>query len=165
MDINGSNKIPYGIMAENTMFTLLWHLRPRRSFLTGMIIRDFYPGHPYWFNIFAHVLSKGQGKYPYFKYYYKNIVFLTPGEHALLDQGTEEARISYALDVEERSGGRITADWDRIKKLEEELLEEYHKYFPSTKGMMIGIKYNIQEVHLIVSMLNKVYIEGLKQKH
>jgi len=151
-------------LAEATIFKIIWMTRPRKSFLTGQWLRDFQQGNPLWFNLFAHVLPKGQNKYPYFKHYMKNIVLLTPGEHALLDQGTEEARISYAMDIEERSGGRITADWAKLKKLEEELKEEYKKYFPSTRGMMVGQKYNLVEQQMIIGMLNERFMHGLKEK-
>jgi hypothetical protein len=150
-------------VAEITIFNLIWKTRERKSFLTGTWLRTFEDS-PLFFNCFAHVLAKGQNKYPYFKYYMKNIVLLTPGEHALLDQGTEEARISYALEVEERSGGKITADWPKLKALEQELLGEYKKYFPSTRGLMIGQKYNLMEQQAIIGMLNERYMESLKKK-
>jgi len=149
-------------IAESTIFHILWKIRPQKSFLTGMWLRNF-EGTPLWYNCFAHVLAKGQNKFPHFRHYMKNIVLLTPGEHALLDQGTEESRISYALDVEERTGGKGTADWAKLKALEDELRAEYKKYFPTTRGMMVGVKYNLMEVGSIVGMLNEKYIQSLRK--
>jgi len=145
------------------IFNVIWKTREHKSFLTGAWLRD-YQNTPFFFNCFAHVLAKGQNKFPYFRFYYKNIVLLTPGEHALLDQGTEEARITYALEVEEKTGGKGTADWAKLKALEEELRIEYKKYFPTTRGLMVGQKYNLTEQQMIVGMLNERYMESLKKK-
>jgi len=152
-----------GKVAESMIFKTIWITRSRRSFLTGIWLREFHPGHPFWFNLFAHVLPKAMNKYPYFRFYYKNIILLTPGEHALMDQGTEEARISYALELEERTNGKNTADWAKIKALEEELKVEYGKYFPTRRGLIIGYKYSLTEQLEIVGMLNKKYLESLKK--
>ena len=150
-------------LAERTIFEVIWKTRPRKSFISGSILRDMEQT-PFFYNCFAHILAKGQNKYPYFKHLYKNIQLLTPHEHHLLDNGTEEQRISYSLDIEERSGGKITADWAKLKALEEELKKEYKHYFPSTRGLMIGIKYNLAEVGAIIGMLNERYMESLKKK-
>lgn len=109
------------------------------------------------FNCFAHVLAKGLNQYPYFKYYAKNIVLLTPGEHALLDQGTEEARISYALDVK-------SANWQPLYDLREELKKEYEKVFPSRRGLIIGYKYSPEEVMIKIGHLNEKYFKSLLKK-
>jgi len=152
-----------GKVAEVTIFRVIWTIRSRQSFLSGLWLRDFHPGQPLWFNLFAHVLAKGQNKYPFFRFYYKNIILLTPNEHFLLDQGTEEQRISYSLDVEEKSGGKNKADWGRIEALRQELLQEYDKYFPRRKGLIIGYKYSLEEQQQIVGMLNEKYIDDLKK--
>ena len=76
---------------------------------------------------------------------------------------TEEARISYALELEERTNGKNTADWAKIKALEEELKVEYGKYFPTRRGLIIGYKYSLTEQLEIVGMLNKKYLESLKK--
>jgi len=98
------------------------------------------------------------------KYYYKNIVLMTPLEHHLYDFGTEEQRIHYALELEEKSKGKVTADWQALKDLEDELKVEYRKYFPTTRGLMVGQKYNLTEQQMIVGMLNERYMESLKKK-
>jgi len=113
--------------------------------------------------MFAHVLAKGQNKFPYFRNYLKNIVLLTPGEHALYDDGTEEARILYSKEVEAASGGINKADWAKLEALKEELKAEYKKYFPSHKGLLIGIKYSPEEVHVIITKLNTMYLDECKK--
>lgn len=148
-------------MGMRKFFHIIWMTRPKKSFLTGLWLRSF-EGTALFYNMFAHVLAKGQNKYPYFRNYYKNIVLLTPGEHALYDNGTEEARIMYSQEVEASSGGKNKADWAKLEALAEELKAEYKKYFPSHKGLLIGIKYSPDEVHEIVTKLNVKYIEETK---
>ena len=92
----------------------------------------------------------------------RNIVLITPGEHALYDQGTAEARISYALEVEKASGGKNTCDWARLEALADDLRKEHKEYFPTRRGLIIGYKYNLQEVQEIIGMLNAKYIDELK---
>ena len=151
-------------ITEAMLFRIIWNVRSQRSFLTGTWLRNIQPGHPLWFNMFAHVLPKGMNKFPHFRFYLKNIVLLSPGEHALLDQGTAEARITYSQEVEEASKGKITADWSKIDVLAEELKEEYRKHFPTRRGLIIGYKYDIFEVQKIVGALNKKYIEDLRRQ-
>ena len=150
-------------LAERTIFEVIWKTRSRRSFITPTILRDMEQT-PFFYNCFAHILAKGQNKYPYFKCYYKNIQLLSPHEHHLWDNGTEEQRIAYSLEVEEKTGGKSTCDWAKLKALEEDLKKEYKKYFPSTRGMMIGIKYNLLEQQAIIGMLNERYMESLRRK-
>ncbi len=119
-------------------------------------------GTPFFFNMFAHVLPKAQNKYPHFRFYYKNIVLLTPGEHSLYDQGTAEARILYSQEVEKNSGGKITANWAGLEALAEELRGEYKKYFPTRRGLIIGYKYSLQEIQQIIGTLNAKYMTELK---
>lgn len=101
---------------EKVMFEQIWEEREHKSFLTGKPL-DYHLGKNTWFNLFAHVLSKAQNKYPKFKLYKKNIILLTPEEHRLLDHGTEDERRRYA----EEEG----CDWDLILELKEELKYEY----------------------------------------
>ena len=151
-------------ITEAMLFRIIWNVRSQRSFLTGIWLRNIQPGHPLWYNMFAHVLEKGQNKYPYMKYYLKNIILLTPGEHSLIHYGTAEARITYSQEVEEASKGKITADWSKIDALAEELKEEYRKHFPTRRGLIIGYKYDIFEVQKIIGALNKKYIEDLRRQ-
>jgi hypothetical protein len=87
---------------------------------------------------------------------------LTPFEHHLYDNGTAEARITYSQEVEEASGGKIKADWGKLEALGEELKEEYRKYFPTRRGLIIGYKYSLDEVAKIIGALNKKYIADLR---
>jgi hypothetical protein len=148
-------------VSEIVIFKLLWGILPRKSFITGLWLREF-ENTPFFFSMFCHVLAKGQNKYPYFKHYMRNIVLLTPLEHHLYDNGTADQRISYALEVEEASGGKITADWGRIEALRQDLLKEYREHFPTTRGLLIGYKYDLNEQQKIIGMLNKKYIDDLK---
>jgi hypothetical protein len=150
-------------ITEAMLFRIIWNVRSQRSFITGTWLRYIQPGHPLWFSLFAHVLAKGQNKYPYFRHYAKNIIILHPKEHFLYDFGTEEQRIAYALDIEEKSGGKNTCDWNKLHELEEELKEEYRHCFPSHKGLLIGIKYSIYEVQKIIGPLNKSFFDSLRK--
>ena len=140
-------------LTQTIIFKQIWMRSDRKSFVSGLYLRDFMTtnlAH----NCFAHVLAKGQNQYPYFKYYAKNIVLLTPGEHALLDQGTEEARISYALDVK-------SANWQPLYDLREELKEEYKKVFPTRRGLIIGYKYSPEEVMIKIGHLNAKHFDKM----
>ena len=73
---------------------------------------------------YAHILSKAQNKYPKFKLYDKNIVFLTPTEHHILDHGTIEQRQKYK-DMMWKDN-KVFVDWNKLYILREELLKEYN---------------------------------------
>ena len=103
--------------SEWAAFKTLWKYMDKRSFLSELFLRDFYNG-PYFLNCFAHVLSKAKNKYPHFRYYLRNIVLLSPGEHTLLDHGTIDQRDSYSKKVK-------AADWSKIAVLKESLVTEY----------------------------------------
>ena len=137
----------------------LWSNLSHKSFISGMWLR-VYENTPLWNNCFLHVLPIG--KWRYFKYYYKNIILCSPGETALWMQGTEESRISYALEIEEKSRGKQTANWDIIKTLEADLIKDYKKYFPSTKGMFLNYHYSLQEQSEILGKLNRQFLNSLK---
>ena len=136
--------------SEWVAFRMLWSYMDKRSYLSNLFLRDFFGG-PYFLNCFAHVLAKAKNKYPHFRYYLRNIILLTPGEHTLLDQGTVEQRESYAKKVE-------TADWSTIGVLKESLLQEYNAVFPKRQGLMIGIKYSEGEVRAVVKKLNHLFM-------
>ena len=140
-------------LTQQIIFKQLWMRSNKKSFVSDLFLRK-YMATELALNCFAHVLAKGLNQYPYFKYYAKNIVLLTPGEHALLDQGTEEARISYALDVK-------SANWQRLYDLREDLKEEYKKVFPTRRGLVIGYKYSPEEVMVKIGHLNQKYFESL----
>ena len=152
------NRVSRGAqLTQVAMFKQIWIHSNKKSMVSNLFLRDFV-NTDLFFNCFAHVLAKGQNKYPYFKYYAKNIALLTPGEHALLDQGTEEARISYALDVK-------SADWGPLYDLRDELKKEYKKVFPTTQGGIIGYKYSPLEQTAKIGRLNEKFFKALKKGH
>ena len=147
-------------VTQLAIFKQIWILSSKQSFVSGLYLRDFMKTDLF-LNCFAHVLPKAKNKYPYFKYYAGNIVLLTPGEHSLWDHGTEEARISYSLDLKEQSGGRIEPDWEKLKAREGELIKLYKKKFPTTRGLIIGYKYSPEEVIKVVGKLNREFFKAL----
>jgi len=103
---------------ERDMFDEIFSERPHVSQLSGKPIghfkgTDFYP------NLFAHVLPKGQ--YKHYRLNKQNIILLTPYEHILLDQGSEENRAKY--------GEENDCDWSWIYELKVKLREEYRSKF------------------------------------
>lgn len=146
-------------ITQIALFKQIWMVSNKKSFVSGLFLREYLPTQLF-LNIFAHVLPKASNKYPYFKYYAGNIALLTPGEHGLWDQGTEEARISYSLDLEQQTKGRVKADWEKLKQLEADLKELYKKKFPVTRAGIIGYKYSPEEQMAIVGTLNKKWFEA-----
>lgn len=91
--------------SEVSLFMDVWSNRARPDPITGELKHysdlsnieiKINMGDDLWYNCFAHILSKAQGKYPFFKLYEKNIALLTPEEHTLYDHGTESQRYFYA---------------------------------------------------------------------
>lgn len=142
-------------VTANLVYNIIWNMYAKKSFISGLWLRSFV-GTQLWPNCFMNIISPVQ--YPHFTWYYKNLILATPGESALWHQGTEEEKIRYALNLEQESRGKVTARWDDVKALEKELLADYAKYFPSTKGMMINFAYSPEEVMKIVGKLNKEFL-------
>jgi hypothetical protein len=139
---------------QTEIFRQIWEHSNRRSFVSDLsLIR--YANTSMFPSCFAHVLAKGQNKYPKFKFYAKNIVLLIPIEHHLLDSGSEKERQHYA------NGGEI--DWQPLYDLREELIQEYEREFPRNIGTYIGYKYSQEEVDAKVDALNKKYFDGLRE--
>lgn len=107
-----SDKYQYG---QKDLFCKIWLTRPPKSFITGYDLSRWGNGSMF-FSLFAHVLPKG--KYPELKLKEENIVLLTPNEHALFDQGTEEKREEYA---------RLnpTCDWEKLYDYREVLKKKF----------------------------------------
>lgn len=147
-------------LTQMAIFKQVWMHSDKKSFITGLFLRK-YEGTDLFLNCFAHVLAKGQNKYVHFKHYSRNVVLLTDVEHHLLDHGSEEQRINYALDIEEKSGGKNTCDWQKLYDLRDELIKEYKKHFPTTFFGIIGYKYSADEVFEIIGRLNKEYFDNL----
>ena len=89
------------------IFKEIWMEREHVSFVSGRDILWFSP------SCFAHVLPKGEGFFPEYKFRKENIVLVTIEEHGLIDHGTEAKRKAYA------------ADWNRLHRLGVELRKEY----------------------------------------
>ena len=149
-------------LTQLAIFKQVWMHSNKRSFLTGNFLRK-YEGTDLFLNCFAHVLPKGQNKFPYYKYLAKNLVLIEPECHHLYDNGSEEKRIHYALEIEENTGGKSTCDWQKLYDLRDELEKDYKKHFPTTIGIMIGVKYSADEVFEKVGKLNKEFFESLSK--
>jgi len=145
------------LVAEQLIFRILWEKLPKKSFISGLWLRDFV-NTPFFDNLFTRVLSPEVGKYEYFRFYLRNIVLLTAVEKELWLNGTEEQRIEYSLRIEEESKGKDTIDWKKLKDLETVLINEYKKYFPTTRGIFINYSYNIWEQKKIIGALNEKYV-------
>jgi hypothetical protein len=145
-------------IAETMVFKTLWDRLPKKSFVSGLWLREFART-PLWKSCFHYVLPAD--KYRGFRHYYGNIILLTPGESALLRQCTDESLINYALEIEERTGGKSTANWKAVKDLETDLLYLYREAFPMTFKGLIGYKYSLREQEEIVGRLNKEFWEDM----
>ena len=75
---------PHNATGEGVLFAALINTRPHVSFISGLPIPDIS------YQNCAHILPKGQNKYPRYKLLDRNIVFLTMQEHFLYDSGTEK---------------------------------------------------------------------------
>lgn len=147
---------------EKILFERIWMRSGKRSEISGLHLRQ-YRGKDMWYSCFAHILAKGQNKYHHFKFLAANIMLMDPHEHHLYDHGTEEQRISYALDLEQKTKGRGTADWQKLKDRKEELEKLYEKHFPSTFSGILNYKYSPDEVFKVVGELNRIYFEALDE--
>ena len=140
-------------------FKTIWDRLPRKSFISGLWLRSYW-NTPLWQNCFLNILSVRD--YPYFRFYFGNIIMVTPGERGLWSQGKEEDRISYALDIEEKSRGASTANWGVVKALEEDLKFAYKKHFPSTRGIFLDYRYDLKDQIKITGELNKKFWDEFK---
>jgi hypothetical protein len=144
-------------ITRTLMFNTMWSRMPQRSFVSGLWLR-VYDKTQLWQNCYYHVLHSD--KYPYFRYFFGNIILVSPGERGLLLQASEEERIQYALDMEEKSRGKSTANWQAVKDLEIDLLALYKKHFPITKGVIVNYQYSLREQQQVVGKLNKEFWES-----
>ena len=152
--------LKFSEMAQMMIFKEIWTRMPRRSFVSGLWLRT-YENTPLFPNCFMHVLYGD--KYKYFKYYFGNIILVTPAERALYLQCTPESLIQYALSIEEKSRGTATARWDAVRALEEDLKKQYVKSFPSTRGMFLNYSYTIEDQARIIGKLNSDFWLGFKK--
>jgi len=114
--LKNSIKMKYGYESQIEMFKDIWKRREHRSFLSDRDIDGY--SDDMWINLFAHVLPKG--KYPLFRLNPDNIVLLTPYEHQLFDQGTEEYRARYEKDT-------LGCEWEKLYNYRDRLREEYEE--------------------------------------
>lgn len=110
----------FNVSSELDLYFKIWQSRTQRSYLSNQRL-NFAERSEFWYNCFAHLLSKSQSKYPKFKLYSQNIVLLTPEEHHLLDHGTEKQRQDYAK--------KYGCDWKKIYDLRDRLKEQYKKLY------------------------------------
>jgi len=146
-------------VADLLVYKMAWRVYPKKSFITGLWLRDF-ENTEIFLNCFTHVLSKT--KYPYFKRYLKNICLTTVAEHSIWENGQEVDQISYSQEVEKQFGGRINADWGKLRDLAEVLKKEYEENFPYTHKGIVGYVYTLNEQLEIISRLNKKYLEDVR---
>ncbi len=99
-------------IGQMDIFKKIWAERAHKSFISGKGLEQYIHFFP---SLFAHVLSKKT--YPRWKLNPENIVLLTPHEHHLYDQGTEEQRKAY----EKKEG----ASFAPLFALREKLRKEY----------------------------------------
>jgi hypothetical protein len=110
-------------LSERTTFAKAWKHWGGKMFLNGDPI-NLAGCRPY---NFLHVLDKKN--YPMFKYYYKNVVLGTLGQHEVYDQGTEE-KLSERI----RGGLESISDWQRLLDYREELKLEYKNWIKYHKN-------------------------------
>lgn len=99
---------------EGQMFKEIWEaLEPeeRVSFVSGRPLGNCHEMRTFFF---AHVL--GKGRCPEFRLYKKNIALLTFEEHKLWDLGRWRIK----------ENPHLLEMWDKMFKLEEELIAEYY---------------------------------------
>ncbi len=95
---------------ELPLMQSMWeNMKEHKSFINGE------PIHVFNVRNFAHVLPKAQNRYPKFKLYEDNIKLLTYEQHDMWDNGSRE-------DL------RKLPEWDKMFKLEAELIEEYKQF-------------------------------------
>lgn len=110
---NGSkkNNIRHSRISEKELFNTIWtdeEPNGRRSFVTGKPLPDIHRGRAWYF---SHILPKGKGRYPMFKYYRKNVVLKTLEEHTLWEYHKYKIKDNPL--------------WSHVFQLKEELEQEY----------------------------------------
>ena len=109
----------WGFTKEIEMFRFIFDDRPHVSEFTGLAIDDSPSS-------FLHVLPKGLGKYPNFRFNPDNIWLGTKYEHFLIDHGNDSLRKNYAKKYPQF---KITLQVYRAK--EAQLKEDYKQRFKS----------------------------------
>lgn len=138
----------------------IWVYSDKRSFISGLPLSK-YELSDMFHNMFAHVLAKGQNKYPYFKLLAENIILVSPREHTILDHGSKGQQLLYSKEIRDKFNGRYKVDWGKLDHKKEELLDLYNELFPETKFGSI-MKYSEEEVMEIVLPRNELFFNNLK---
>lgn len=141
-------------IAMQIIYKTIWDKVPKKSFISKLWLRS-YSRTSLWGNCFCHILPID--KYKYFKFYFGNIILVTPYEHSLWTQSSDEERIHYALSIEENSRGKATANWDAVEELRRGLELLYKKHFPVTYNGIVGYNYSLNEQQTIIGKLNKEF--------
>lgn len=143
-----------GAMTLKQLYYKIWIASNKKSYISGLPLEGYYNS-AFQLDLFAHVLPKAQNKFPFFKFYGKNVGLVTPEEHFYWDDpSSQEARKQYALNIETTTKGKYTVDWSKFESLEEELKAEYDKFFPEVDEGIIW-KYTEEEVAKVIGKLNQ----------
>ena len=105
----------WGFTKEIEMFVWIYRNRPHISQISGKPI-TLSP------ICFLHVLAKGLGQYPHYRFNPNNIILGTAEEHDLIDAGDSDQRARYKKNNPQ-------ADFEGYYKLREKLRVEYRDRF------------------------------------
>lgn len=111
----------YKPTGERAFFDAIWSDREHFSWLSNLPL-DKYKNSSLYVNMFAHILPKGG--YGKWRLKDKNIILLTPEEHRLFDQGTEEERQEYEYMMQQI--GR-PCRWEELYELVKEYKNDYRR--------------------------------------
>ena len=114
--LSGNISFSSPFTSQTLMFRYIWKTTKHKSFLSEHPL-DYSNGDDFWYNLFAHILSKKQ--FPLFKLNQENIILLTPYEHTLLDHGTKAQRDKYS------------SNWWAVKEKAVTLWEQYKDIDPN----------------------------------
>lgn len=117
---------------EVDVFLEIWNESNKKSFISDKDLKQYVNSEFIW-SCFAHVIPKNgmsmlvfpnkKAKDELLRYNKRNIVLLTPHEHFLIDQGTEDGRRQYEQEN--------NCSFDKFYKLKEELIEQTKKSIES----------------------------------
>lgn len=74
---------------------------------------------------FPHVLAKGQNQYPWFAFYKRNIVLMTPEQHAAYDAGSD---FNSAVMKRINCGFETRKDWQYLYDYRDRMIMEYKEW-------------------------------------
>ena len=107
----------WGFKTEIQMFEYIAARRPLVSFVDGDDLK-WTQFTQFKFTIFAHVLPKAQGKFPFFRLNPDNVILLTPQQHQDLDQNKTKSQL-----LEDNS------NWQKVFDLYDKLKDEYESNY------------------------------------